>query len=155
MAAASGSRQADKRPESVLIIIHSPQGRVLLLRRHRPEGYWQSITGSLKPGERPYEAALREISEETGLELAAVLKDRQRSYRFPIHPAWRSRYAADVRANTEHVFTAQVAEQQVSLNSREHGDYAWLSGLEAAEKVHSSTNREAILAYVPDRSGAG
>jgi dATP pyrophosphohydrolase len=153
MTAAPGPRQVGKRPESVLVILYSPHGRVLLLRRHIPQDYWQSVTGSLKAGERPYDAAQREISEETGFEVGAALKNHQRCYRFPIHPAWRSRYPADVRDNIEHVFSAEVAEQPVRLNSREHRDYAWLPRHEAAMQASSSTNREAILDCVPARPG--
>ncbi|MCW8948496.1 MAG: NUDIX domain-containing protein, partial [Sedimenticola sp.] len=40
-----------KRPESVLVVIYTDQGEVLMLNRTRPKGFWQSVTGSLKWGE--------------------------------------------------------------------------------------------------------
>jgi 8-oxo-dGTP diphosphatase len=45
--------------------------RVLLLhRRHAPNaGLWNGIGGKLNPGEDPYAACTREVSEETGLRI--------------------------------------------------------------------------------------
>ena len=56
-----------KRPESVLVVIYTISGEVLLLERRQPAGFWQSVTGSLAWDEAPREAAIREVSEETGL----------------------------------------------------------------------------------------
>jgi len=42
--------------------------RVLLLKRsHHKGGYWQTITGGVRPGESLGDAAIREVGEETGL----------------------------------------------------------------------------------------
>ncbi|MGW8310783.1 MAG: NUDIX domain-containing protein, partial [Thiogranum sp.] len=40
-----------KRPESVLVVIYTASGEVLMLERQQPAGYWQSVTGSLEWGE--------------------------------------------------------------------------------------------------------
>ncbi|MDH3954436.1 MAG: NUDIX domain-containing protein, partial [Gammaproteobacteria bacterium] len=56
-----------RRPESVLVVVCSDDRQVLLLRRRRPFEFWQSVTGSLLPGETHEEAARRELMEETGL----------------------------------------------------------------------------------------
>ncbi|MCZ4275892.1 NUDIX hydrolase [Rhodococcoides yunnanense] len=45
--------------------------RVLLTRR-RDNGLWAVVSGILEPGEEPGPAALREISEETGIEAELV-----------------------------------------------------------------------------------
>jgi dATP pyrophosphohydrolase len=37
-----------KRPESVLVVIHTATGEVLVLRRCQPPDFWQSVTGSLR-----------------------------------------------------------------------------------------------------------
>jgi len=56
-----------KRPESVLVVVYTRAGEVLMLRRTSPRGFWQSVTGSLEWGELPAHAAARELYEETGL----------------------------------------------------------------------------------------
>jgi dATP pyrophosphohydrolase len=120
-----------------------------MLQRRQPAGYWQSVTGSLEWGEAPEAAAVRELFEETGLQLPVT--DCRQTNRFPIHPAWRARYAADVTANVEHVFRVECSEQPVViLNEDEHTAYRWLGRDAAARLAGSRTNREAILAHVPD-----
>ncbi len=74
-----------KRPESVLLIIATRSGDFLLLRRTQPAGFWQSVTGSLEPGETPRQAAWRELREETGLSVpTAALLDLRHRERFPM-----------------------------------------------------------------------
>ncbi|HSP01262.1 MAG TPA: dihydroneopterin triphosphate diphosphatase, partial [Thioalkalivibrio sp.] len=92
-----------KRPESILVVVHTLGGEVLLLRRLNPPDFWQSVTGSLEQGESAQAAARRELYEETGLD-AAGLVDAHRQFRFTIHTAWRHRYAPDAHENLEHVF---------------------------------------------------
>ena len=140
-----------KRPESVLVLVHTRGGKVLLLQRRSPPDYWQSVTGSLKDGESAIDAARRELHEETGLQLEPV--DCHRVNRFSIHPAWRARYAPAVRENTEHVFRAELpACRGVSLNPREHVAYRWLPAREAQGLATSSTNRAAIREFLISRA---
>ncbi len=51
------------------------EGKVLLLERRRPPmlGYWVAPGGKLEPGESPYEAACRELHEETGLRANGIV----------------------------------------------------------------------------------
>ena len=139
-----------KRPESVLVVIHTTAGEVLRLLRREPEGFWQSVTGSLQDHETPLKAALREVREETGLDASAGLTDSGVINRYPIHPAWRHRYAPHVMANTEYVFALLLPEREtVTLDPREHMEYRWLPRGAAAELATSPTDQAAILALVP------
>ena len=135
-----------KRPESVLVVIYTLQGMVLLLRRTHPPWFWQSVTGSLKRGESPRRAAAREVYEETGLQVRGNLIDAHRGRRFRIISPWRTRYAPDVRFNSEHWFYLPlVTHPSIRLNPQEHADCRWLPLLQAARRVSSWTNRDAIL----------
>ena len=137
-----------KEPVSVLVVVHTPALHVLLLERVFPPGFWQSVTGSLEPGETPIQAALRELAEETGVVAPpGALEDWGQTTRFEIRPEWRARYAPDVTHNTEHVFSLCVApDRPIRLASDEHRAMQWLPLEEAAQKVFSWTNRDAILA---------
>lgn len=134
-----------KRPESVLVIIHSSDHQVLLLERQEPAGYWQSVTGSLDWDEDPRAAAVREVREETGLDVRDQLVDCGYCNSFEILPAWRSRYAPDVSKNTEHVFLAEIPDAvSVQINPAEHRQAQWLPAPVAALRASSYTNQAAI-----------
>ena len=136
-----------KRPESVLVVVFTEAGDVLMLLRRQPANFWQSVTGSLEPGETPPLAARRELREETGLDIA--VQDCQRSHEFKILPAWRTRFAPGTETNREHVFIACCPEQaEIRINPAEHSAYRWLPRDEAAALASSSTNKDAILEFV-------
>ena len=135
-----------KIPVSVLVVIHTPDLQVLLLERADAPGLWQSVTGSQDAGETPRETAIREVREETGLEVGQfTLSDWDLENRFEIFARWRHRYAPGVTHNTEHVFGLLLPEPlQVTLSPREHLNQIWLPWRDAAEKCFSWSNAEAI-----------
>ena len=139
-----------KRPESVLVVVYTLQGEVLLLRRRYPDDFWQSVTGSLEWGEQPADAAVRELREETGLVDQAVC-DCHQTQSFEIYSIWRKRYAPGVRMNQEHVYRLQLPEKvEIRLDTREHEEFQWLPRLHAADRATSHTNQAAILRWVPE-----
>ncbi|WP_366761139.1 dihydroneopterin triphosphate diphosphatase [uncultured Thiodictyon sp.] len=141
------SRSGFKRPQSVLVVICTRGGEFLMMRRTRPGQFWQSVTGSLAPGESPRLAALREVREETGLRAGSALIDLRRSVLFPIVRAWRERYAPNVCFNREYWFALVLETRRIiKLDPHEHQDYRWLPGFRAAALAGSWTNRDAILA---------
>lgn len=136
-----------KRPISVLVVIHTPDLRVLLLERAAHPGFWQSVTGSQEEGESLIATALREVAEETGIVATPEqLIDRQTTNRYEIFPEWRHRYPPGTTHNTEHVFSLCVPEgTPVVLAPEEHRAFRWLPWREAAAACFSWSNREAIL----------
>lgn len=135
-----------KTPESVLVVIHTPDLQVLLLERADRPGWWQSVTGSLEAGETPQQTAIREIMEETGIDARQYrLQDWGYSTQYEIYDCFRHRYAPGVTHNTEHVFGLLVADPiNVTLAPREHLRYIWLPAQDAADKCFSPSNRAAI-----------
>jgi dihydroneopterin triphosphate diphosphatase len=133
-----------KRPESVLVVVYTRTGEALLMERREPPGWWQSVTGSLEPDEMPWEAAVRELVEETGLGADGLL-DLGVNRRFEIAPAWRKRFAPGVTENLEHAFALRIAAPvEIALLSEEHVRYMWLPLPEAIVRATSPTNQAAI-----------
>jgi dATP pyrophosphohydrolase len=137
----------DKRPVSVLVVIHTPDLQILLLERATHAGYWQSVTGSQEGDETLGATAVREVGEETGIAVSpGDLRDWQLQHRFEIFSEWRHRYAPGVTHNTEHVFSLELpAPRPVTLAPDEHLAYRWLPWREAAAQCFSWTNHDAIL----------
>ncbi len=144
-----------KIPVSTLVVIHTPDLRVLLLERADHPGFWQSVTGSQDEGEDLRETAIREVAEETGIDARSYRLDAWNLQNvWEIYPIWRHRFAPGVTHNTEHVFGLEVpGELPVALAPREHLSSQWLPWNEAAERVFSWSNRKAIL-MLPERKRA-
>lgn len=133
-----------KTPVSALVLIHTADMQVLLLERADRPGFWQSVTGSLEAGETPRDAAIREVMEETGLDASQIV-DWHASNVYEIYPHWRHRYAPGVTHNTEHLFGLTLPEAiPVKLAPEEHLRYEWVDWREAAARVFSWTNVDAI-----------
>lgn len=145
-----------KLPESVLVVIHTPALEVLVLERADHPGFWQSVTGSrATPDETLAETCRREVLEETGIDAAGHgLEDWGVVNRYEIYPHWRSRFAAGVTHNTEHVFGLTVPEPlPVTLAAAEHTAYRWLPWQQAADQCFSWTNVAAIRELAARRLG--
>jgi dATP pyrophosphohydrolase len=141
-----------KQPESVLVVIYSGDGQVLLLERADRPGFWQSVTGSREGDEVLIDTARRELWEETGLQAEpGQLSDWQQTNHYEIYPHWRHRYAPGVTHNQEHVFGFCLPEiQPVQLAPNEHLNWQWLPWEQAQALVFSPSNAEA-LRCVPAR----
>jgi dATP pyrophosphohydrolase len=114
-----------KIPESVLVVIHTMDLRVLLIERADHPGFWQSVTGSRHAPDEPLEeTARRELFEETGIIAndgsGPELLNWNFSQTYEIYPHWRHRYAPGVTENIEHVFSVCVPhDTPIRLSSRE------------------------------------
>lgn len=145
-----------KIPRSVLVVIYTSDLLVLMLERAGWPGFWQSVTGSIDHENEPLiETAAREVLEETGIDASRYgLEDWDIENSFKIFKRHRSRYAADVTHNREHIFGLELpAAVPVRLEPSEHLRYEWLPWKEAAGRTPSWTNRDAIL-LLPKRRSA-
>lgn len=100
-------------------------GRVLLGRRavEPAKGAWDIPGGFLEPWEAPAHAAIREVREETGLEIG-------RLYVVRVQPFYlRKRRAVEMAI----VFAAFVNDTSIATGI-EHQNHAWLSVDEALER---------------------
>lgn len=110
--------------------------RVLTLRRSsgaiRP-GSWEFVHGRIDAGERPAEAALRELREETGLAAG-------RLYSITTNPFYLPK-SDTVQVGI--VFAALVASERVTL-SEEHDRYEWLSVAAAQKRLTWPRDADAV-----------
>src|SRR3954468_2423050 len=110
---------------------------VLSLQRGRGTrcpGSWESGHGRIEADERPEQAAVREVREETGLEL-------NRLYNVPCQPFYLHTVGVVQMAV---VFAAFVTEDSDVRLGVEHERYEWLSMGEAAARFTWPREREAL-----------
>ncbi len=136
-----------KTPISVLVLIHTSDLQVLLIERADKAGFWQSVTGSIETEDADLSStAIREVMEETGLDAKQYkLEDWQFAQTYEIYEHWRYRYAPGVTQNVEHVFGLELPNiVDIKLAPNEHVAYEWVDWREAAKRVFSWTNVEAL-----------
>lgn len=128
------------------MLIYDQHGQVLVMQRKDDPDFWQSVTGTIETDELPVETAIREVREETGIDLIASgfdIVDTRVTNQFEIRPEWRFKYPPGEYFNTEYVFTVCV-DSNLPVVLTEHTQYAWLSPGEAKQKVWSQSNKDAI-----------
>ena len=111
--------------------------RVLVVQRSldtRCPTAWETVHGRIEPGERPEDAALRELREETGLEAA-------RLYNVTVQPFYLHGMGAVQLAV---VFAAFVDEPGDVTLGPEHQAHEWLSVADARARFVWPRERESL-----------
>jgi type II secretory ATPase GspE/PulE/Tfp pilus assembly ATPase PilB-like protein/8-oxo-dGTP pyrophosphatase MutT (NUDIX family) len=123
----------------VYVIRHNAGNwRVLALQRATDvirASSWETVYGKIDPGERPEQAAVRELREETGLELESLYNITVNS--FFLH--------ASQTIQMSIVFAAFVPDDSPVTLSAEHERYEWLDLAAACERFTWPRARHAIL----------
>ena len=122
----------------VYVIRPLPEGwKILCVQRSmdtRCPGAWETIHGRLEANERPEAGAVREVQEETGLEIS-------RLYNVTVQPFYLHSFGAVQMAI---VFAAFVDEPADVHLGPEHQGFEWLSPLEAGSRFIWPREREAL-----------
>lgn len=124
-----------------------PDWRVLVLQRAygtRCPTAWETVHGRLEAGEEPEEGALREIREETGLEVV-------RLYCITVQPFY---LPTSHTVQLAVVFAAFVAEPAEVTLGDEHQAFAWLS-VDDAMGRYAWPRERAALAEIAQLLAAG
>ena len=95
------------------------KSKYLILKRARTKMYehlWQGVAGKIEKGEQAWQAAIRELKEETGLDPIRIFVADHVSKFYETHGD---------RVNLIPVFGIEVGSDIISL-SREHSDFKWV-----------------------------
>jgi 8-oxo-dGTP pyrophosphatase MutT (NUDIX family) len=111
--------------------------RALILQRSldtRCPRAWETVHGRIEPGERPEQAAVREVTEETGLRV-------ERLYNVTVQPFYLHRFGTVQLAV---VFAAFVGEPAEVALGAEHQAFEWLSVEDARRRFVWPREKEAL-----------
>ena len=108
--------------------------RYLLL--HYPAGHWDFPKGHVEDGESDVEAALREVKEETGLDVEIIF-----GFREVIDYVYSK---GNVMSHKTVVFFLARAETDIVRLSSEHTGYAWLPYREAMRRITYENSRKVL-----------
>lgn len=132
----------ETRVVDVVVLAPAPAGsrdrwRVLTLRRAagvRCTGAWELVHGSIEAGERPAEAARREVREETGLPV-------ERLYSLTVNPFYLHRQDTVQLAV---VFAAIVPPDAAVQLGPEHDAYQWRTPQGATRTLQWPREHDAV-----------
>ena len=124
--------------------ITNSEGSILLLKRSKEDtlgGIWESVGGGVDKGESPQQAILREVLEESGLNVIPKFKGK-----FTFN---------DCKSGNPyrvHLFNAKIESEVINLeNNPDHEDFVWLNGdninafLAAGNKIDSWTLTHTLM----------
>lgn len=106
-------------------------------RNTRCPGAWETVHGRIEPGERPEDAAVREVREETGLAV-------ERLYNATVQPFYLHMFGAVQLAV---VFAAVVGDGDLALGA-EHDHFEWLAPEQAMGRFIWPRSKEALKTIV-------
>ncbi|MEM6972157.1 MAG: RNA pyrophosphohydrolase [Pseudomonadota bacterium] len=125
------------------IMILNREGAIFAGQRvDSPSGAWQMPQGGIDPGETPQQAALREMTEETGIPPSAVrvLRESARwlDYDLPSHLVsrlWGGRYRGQTQRWFAIAFDGDDGMIDLDAHQREFREHAWMAPDELIMKI--------------------
>lgn len=127
-----------KRKVQVAILCN---GEILLLKlSNKRGGFWQNVTGGVDEGESFFEAATRELKEET--ELQGQMNETN------IELYFKDRFGYDI---VEKVFYVILPEKKMPQLSHEHEDFKWISLNDISEKDYGFMTNYEVVRWIKEK----
>src|SRR5579875_2745064 len=138
------------RDVSVQLFRRRPAPELFLMLHRNPGlgGFWQPVTGAPLPRESELNAAIREVREETGLDVSETIFPLDVRYRYRLDPArsahWEQVYGPGVSAIDVIAFAAEIEQSAPELNGVEHQGFRWFAYEDAASAMEWPVESDAL-----------
>ena len=115
------------------IVVLNKKDQVFLAKRiDNPKNFWQMPQGGVNYGEKYYEAAIRELEEETSIKTVSLIKelDCLTSYLLPDHLVgiiWKGKYKGQKQKWFVVRFDGEENEININTKNPEFLDWKWVN----------------------------
>jgi putative (di)nucleoside polyphosphate hydrolase len=126
--------------KGVGIVLLNNKNKVFVAKRiDNPKNFWQMPQGGVDGGENYYEAALRELKEETSVASVELIQeiDKKLTYILPDHLIgiiWRGRFKGQTQKWFVMRFIGNESEININTKNPEFLDWKWID-LEDLTKI--------------------
>ncbi len=126
--------------KGVGIVLLNKENKVFVAKRiDNPKNFWQMPQGGIDEGEDYYEAALRELKEETSIVSVEHVKeiDKKLTYILPDHLIgiiWRGKFKGQIQKWFVMRFIGNYSEININTKKPEFLDWKWID-LEDLPKI--------------------
>ena len=118
--------------KGVGIILLNDENKVFVAKRiDNPKNFWQMPQGGIDEGENYYEAAIRELKEETSVVSVKFIQeiDKKLTYILPDHLIgiiWKGRYKGQIQKWLVMRFVGKETEININTKKPEFLDWKWV-----------------------------
>ncbi len=118
--------------KGVGIVLLNDENKVFVAKRiDNPKNFWQRPQGGIDEGENYYEAAIRELKEETSVVSVKFIQeiDKKLTYILPDHLIgiiWRGRYKGQIQKWFVMRFVGKETEININTKKPEFLDWKWV-----------------------------
>ena len=115
------------------IVVLNKRNQVFLAKRiDNPKNFWQMPQGGVDSGEKFYDAAIRELEEETSIKTVSLIKeiDGLTTYLLPNHLVgiiWKGRYKGQRQKWFVVRFDGDEKEININTKNPEFLDWKWVN----------------------------
>ncbi len=126
--------------KGVGIIVLNEKNKIFVAKRiDNPKDFWQMPQGGVDEGENYYEAAFRELKEETSIVSVKIIKeiDKKLTYILPDHLIgiiWKGRFKGQTQKWFIMRFMGKESEININTKKPEFLDWKWIN-LEDLTKI--------------------
>ena len=115
------------------IVVLNKKNQIFLAKRiDNPKNFWQMPQGGIDHGEEFFEAAIRELEEETSIKTVSLIKelDRSTTYLLPDHLVgiiWKGKYKGQKQKWFVVRFDGEENEININTKNPEFLDWKWVN----------------------------
>jgi len=119
--------------KGVGIVLLNKENKIFVAKRiDNPKNFWQMPQGGIDEGEDYYEAALRELKEETSVESVEFIQeiDKKLTYILPDHLIgiiWKGKFKGQIQKWFVMRFVGNESEININTKKPEFLDWKWIN----------------------------